>query len=230
MVNRFDRIVIAVPDLQAATVQYRQLLGVPGLERATGMSSCAWFVLPNTVIELRPSSVDTARISSIVFSAEGASGNDERVANQRGLDLSLCNGALTAEQRALQPESAAGDLGVDHLVLRTASADECIELFGRELGIRLALDQNVPEWGGRMLFFRAGKLTLEVIESLREPPAEDNFWGLAYHCADLEKTAARLATQGVALSGIRAGRKQGSVVATVKSHCLGIPTLLVAPN
>ena len=81
-----------------------------------------------------------------------------------------------------------------------------------------------------MLFFRAGQLTLEVIESQREQPAEDYFWGIAYHCADLEQTVARLAARGVALSEIRAGRKQGSVVATVKSHCLGIPTLLIAPG
>jgi hypothetical protein len=81
-----------------------------------------------------------------------------------------------------------------------------------------------------MLFFRTGKLTLEVIESQREKPGEDYFWGIAYQCADLEKTAARLTARGVALSGIRAGRKQGSVVATLKSHCLGIPTLLIGPG
>lgn len=230
MVNRFDRIVIAVPDLCAAMAEYRQLLGVPGLERASGTSSCVWFFLPNTVIELRPSSGDTAQIRSIVFSADSASGNDEPVVNRRGLDIRLCNGVSTSEQRAGRPDNAVADIRVDHLVLRTVSADDCIELFSRELGLRLALDQNVPEWGGRMLFFRAGKLTLEVIESQRERPTEDSFWGIAYHCADLEKTVARLAAQGVALSEIRTGRKQGSVVATVKSHCLGIPTLLVAAH
>ena len=41
------------------------------------------------------------------------------------------------------------------------------------------------------------------------------------------KTARLLAGRGVSLSAIRAGRKPGSLVATVKSHCLGIPTLLL---
>jgi hypothetical protein len=38
-----------------------------------------------------------------------------------------------------------------------------------------------------------------------------------------------LAQRGVTLSGIREGRKPGTRVATVKSHCLGIPTLLIEP-
>jgi hypothetical protein len=81
-----------------------------------------------------------------------------------------------------------------------------------------------------MLFFRAGKLTLEVIEPLGEPPAADYFWGIAYQCADLQRTALQLASRGVSLSVIRAGRKPGSFVATVKSHCLEIPTLLLQPG
>jgi catechol 2,3-dioxygenase-like lactoylglutathione lyase family enzyme len=227
MVNTFDRIVIAVPDLQAAVTQYQRLLGAPVLQEAGNESPSARFFLPNTVIELVQSSADAAVISGIVFGSETSPVGDKGVANTLGLDIRLCSGASTADQRALQPDIEVGDFKVDHVVLRTTSAPDCIDLFGRQLGIRLALDQTVPEWGGRMLFFRTGKLTLEVIESHREKPVKDYFWGIAYQCADLEKTAARLSERGVALSEIRAGRKQGSVVATVKSHCLGIPTLLI---
>ena len=42
--------------------------------------------------------------------------------------------------------------------------------------------------------------------------------------------ALELARRGVSLSGIRPGRKPGSLVATVKSHCLGIPTLFLQPG
>jgi hypothetical protein len=230
MVKNFDRIVIAVPDLQAAIVAYQQLLGIPVSPGVSDQPSSAWFLLPNTVIELVQSRADKALINGIVFGSEAASTSDEAVGNTQGLDIRLCNGASTSDQRARQADSDAGDFSVDHLVLRTASANGCIDLFGRQLGIRLALDQSVPEWGGRMLFFRAGKLTLEVIESQREKTVEDYFWGIAYQCADLEKTAARLTERDVALSEIRAGRKPGSVVATVKSHCLGIPTLLIGPD
>ena len=80
-----------------------------------------------------------------------------------------------------------------------------------------------------MLFFRTGKLTLEVIESDREQAGSDFFWGIAYQCPNLEEACRELAERGVALSEIRDGRKPGTRVATVKSHCLGIPTLLIEP-
>ena len=54
--------------------------------------------------------------------------------------------------------------------LRVA-CDDYAALFNGELGIRLALDQDVPQWGGRMLFFRTGKLTLEVIANQSADPA-----------------------------------------------------------
>ncbi len=41
--------------------------------------------------------------------------------------------------------------------------------------------------------------------------------------------AARLRAAGVSLSELRKGRKPGTRVATVKSHCLGLPTLLLEP-
>ena len=40
----------------------------------------------------------------------------------------------------------------DHLVLTTNKSDDLIDLYEKELGIRLALDQFVEKWGGRMLF------------------------------------------------------------------------------
>jgi catechol 2,3-dioxygenase-like lactoylglutathione lyase family enzyme len=118
---------------------------------------------------------------------------------------------------------------VDHVVLQTRDAEDCIALYRDRLGIRLALDQEVPEWGGRMLFFRVGKMTLEVIANPDTGPAPPRFWGVAFQCADIDAEHARLASGGVELSEIRDGRKPGTRVATVKSHCLGLPTLLIEP-
>lgn len=78
-----------------------------------------------------------------------------------------------------------------------------------------------------MLFFRTGKLTLEVIEPVADKPSRDAFWGIAYRCDDLELTRRQLTGRGVAVSAIRQGRKPGTRVMTVKSHCLDIPTLLL---
>ena len=118
---------------------------------------------------------------------------------------------------------------MDHIVLRTADADACIDLFSVGLGIRLALDKNAPQWGARMLFFRVGKLTLEVVEPAEEKPERDYFWGIAYQCSKLSSTTKKLLEGGVALSEVRIGRKPGTKVATVKSHSLSIPTLLIEP-
>ena len=231
MVSGFDRIVIEVPDLESAAREYQQLLTVPPWIKPEREREppAAWFGLANTTVELVPGATDRALIRGVVFSEPAAGSAAEPVPNNLGLDLRLCNGRATGDCRRRQCAPSEEPWSVDHLVLQTVDASRCIELFGSQLGIRLALDKTVPEWGGRMLFFRAGKLTLEVIESSAEPIAADTFWGIAYRCPDIEGTARQLAGRGVALSSIRAGRKQGTRVATIRSHCLGIPSLLIEP-
>jgi hypothetical protein len=230
MVSTFERIMIAVPALAEAAASYRLLLGLEPALMEGEAPARARFQLPNTTIELVESAGEESRLQGIVFGAAGAGACDQPLANSRGLDIRLCAPGGGALPGAGAKERAPGELRVDHLVLRTTDATACIDLFGRRLGIRLALDKTVPEWGGRMLFFRTGKLTLEVIEALQERPAADYFWGIAFQCGDLERTALELARRGVSLSGIRPGRKPGSLVATVKSHCLGIPTLFLQPG
>ena len=44
-----------------------------------------------------------------------------------------------------------------------------------------------------------------------------------------QRLAAELASRGVTLTAVRDGRKPGTRVATLKSHDLGIPTLLIEP-
>lgn len=228
MVNGVDRIVVSVPELDSAVADYRLLLGCPPLPPLPGSdpaTSCC-FDLNNTLIELTTTGQPWG-IRGLVFVSEGAPTATSIVENSRCLDIRLSG---TAAAGATGCGAVPSCLRVDHLVLRTGDAEGCIELFSRRLGIRLALDQTVPEWGGRMLFFRTGKLTLEVIEPGSDAPVRDNFWGIAYQCADIELTARQLAQRGVALSDIRVGRKPGTRVMTVKSHCLGIPTLLLQPG
>ena len=227
MVSAFDRIVLAVPDLGAAAAQYEQLLGVaplPPPEPYPGPA--AWLPLPNTLLELRQRDVVQPAIAGVVFAAPA--GFAPRF-DDRGLGISLSDGEATRRFRRERPEAQCHTLCVDHLVLRTADADACVTLFAGSLGIRLALDRTVPEWGGRMLFFRAGKLTLEVIDSGPDTTGPDRFWGIAFQCPDIERSAAGMMQRGVALSPIREGRKPGTRVATVKSSCLDIPTLLIEP-
>ena len=229
MVQAFDRILVGVVDLPSAAQQYAQLLGVPPYQppQLEGVKEQVWFGLGNTVMQLESTELGENRIQGLVLATPDAGAVPERYTNPLGLELALCDGSATAHFREAQPQAA--DLLVDHLVLRTSDATACVALFSEKLGIRLALDKTVPEWGGRMLFFRAGKLTLEVIESQKEAAAGNTFWGIAYQCRDIDQTSQRLGQAGVTVSGIRDGRKPGTRVATLKSHDLGIPSLLLEP-
>ncbi len=116
--------------------------------------------------------------------------------------------------------------GVDHVVVKTQSVEAAKRFYGEQLGIRLALEQHVPKWGGTQLFFRASSMSIEVIAS-ENAPEQDELWGLALETNDITATHERLVSSGIAVSEIREGRKAGTRVCTAKSHTLGVPTLLI---
>ena len=93
--------------------------------------------------------------------------------------------------------------------------------------MRLALDQTVEEWGGRMLFFRLNHTTIEVIAKDDEMPPEDSLWGLAWDVENIDKTYNRLIKEGFDLTPVKEGRKPNTLVSTVKSNTHNIPTLLI---
>ncbi|NND67179.1 MAG: hypothetical protein HKN19_06295 [Halioglobus sp.] len=218
----FDRILVTVPDLAVAAAAYSKLLGAP--ERNDPVAGCATWVLANTAIEVSQRVDGAPAVSGLVLTGDGAGEQAAPLANPLGLDLRTCDGSAMTTLRKAAPER---QLRIDHLVLRTADADACIALFGDQLGIRLALDKTVPRWGGRMLFFRGGKMTLEVIDAGADGESRNYFWGIAYQCDDIDSVVADLTGRGVVLSGVREGRKPGTRVATIKSHCLEIPSLLI---
>jgi hypothetical protein len=52
---------------------------------------------------------------------------------------------------------------------------------------------------------------------------------LTHHCPDIAETAGQLEREGVLVSEIRKGIKPGTKVVTVKTGCLGTPTLCIEP-
>ena len=219
MITGFSRINLEVPDLAAARQEYANLLGTISGDRVS---------LANVEIHLAENrELEQPRISSLSFldTELESAGPVSLPGRNRGLTLSSCKHRDTPAG----PVST-GIVAVDHVVLRSNDADDCIEVFGEPgLGLRLALDQMVPEWGGRMLFFRSGKMTLEVIQSLEQPVEQDHFWGITYLTEDIDRTLSTLDAKGVAHSPVRDGRKPGTRVSTIKSHTLGLPTLLIEP-
>lgn len=116
---------------------------------------------------------------------------------------------------------------LDHVVINTNDPDGFISLYRDKYGIRLALDQTVEEWGGRMLFFRLNQTTIEVIGKENDKEAEDSLWGLAWVVKDIKATQKRLLSEGVEMTEVKNGRKPNTLVTTVKSHTCNIPTLLI---
>ena len=117
---------------------------------------------------------------------------------------------------------------LDHVVVHSNDPEGFISLYRDMFDIRLSLDQTIEEWGGRMLFFRLNKTTLEVIgKKDSEKKIKDSFWGLAWDVDDLAQAHQRLVNEGVEVTDIRNGRKPDTLVCTVKSHTLGVPTLLI---
>lgn len=116
---------------------------------------------------------------------------------------------------------------LDHVVINTNNADSFIEIYRDVFKIRLALDKTIEHWNSRMLFFRLNKTTIEVVERSNNEKPKDTLWGLAWEVESIEDTHKRLLSEGVEVSDIKAGLKENTLVATVKSHTHNVPTLII---
>lgn len=146
------------------------------------------------------------------------------------LAVERCEGALPASAPDEAPEASVA--GLDHVVVASSDLAAARGLYADGLGLRLALDREFPARGLRMLFFRVGGVTLEVVGRLHEPPApesEDHFGGLAWQVPDVAAGRARLEAAGFDVSGVRDGFKPGTRVCSVRDRSCGVPTLLIQP-
>jgi catechol 2,3-dioxygenase-like lactoylglutathione lyase family enzyme len=121
---------------------------------------------------------------------------------------------------------------LDHIVVASEDLEAARRLYGEALGLRLALDRRFAARGLRILFFRVGGTTVEVVGPLAPPapPAgPDRLSGLAYRVRDVEAARARLAASAFDVSGVRPGAKPGTLVCTVRAPTCSVPTLLIGP-
>ncbi len=126
-----------------------------------------------------------------------------------------------------------GVLALDHVVVNTPNPQRFLASYGAGLGFDLRMDRTFEDWGARLMFFRVGDLILEVMHPLKsdaEPDAQDSVWGLSWRVESIEEAHARLTSERVNVSEIRAGRKPGTRVFTAKSGTLDIPTLFIGPD
>jgi catechol 2,3-dioxygenase-like lactoylglutathione lyase family enzyme len=163
-----------------------------------------------------------------------AHGSDGSVRYYRAVELSAkaTRGiAVLAVERADAAQlMAAGPIApdcvdaLDHVVISTADPQAAVALYGDGLGIRLAADNQLA--GRRMLFFRVGKVTIEVVHDPAQAET-DRLFGAAYRVRDIEAAHARMAARGLDVSEIRDGRKQGTRIFTVRNGTAGVPTLIL---
>ena len=139
------------------------------------------------------------------------------------------------EREAERPLSVrtipASIMSMDHVVIATADPEGAAALYGARLGLDMALDRSHPDWG-RLMFFRCGDLIVEVTHKPGKAAetAPDRLRGICWRVADIAATHARLVADGLDVSEIRAGRKPGTRVMTVRKGTCGVPTLLVQPS
>jgi catechol 2,3-dioxygenase-like lactoylglutathione lyase family enzyme len=166
-------------------------------------------------------------------------------ARTRGIPIALIEHKSPPEllppATAFAPEASTA-YALDHLVVLSGAPEASRVLFGEQLGLRLALDRAFPAWGSRLLFFRVGKLTLELAARLSDegaraagsaalppPPSAstDRLFGLSWRVRDTAAARERLAALDFEVSELREGRKPGTRVFTVRSHTCGVATLVL---
>jgi catechol 2,3-dioxygenase-like lactoylglutathione lyase family enzyme len=135
---------------------------------------------------------------------------------------------LASERPRSAATSAAPIIGLDHVVVSTEDPERAAALYGARLGLDMALDRSHQDWG-QLMFFRCGDLIVEVV---KRPVAggdqtHDKLWGLSWRVTDIDATRARLVAGGLDVSEVRAGRKPGTRVMSVRAGACGIHTLLL---
>jgi catechol 2,3-dioxygenase-like lactoylglutathione lyase family enzyme len=135
---------------------------------------------------------------------------------------------LAGERPRSAATSPAAVLGLDHVVVSTGDSERTAALYGARLGLDMALDRSHPDWG-QLMFFRCGDLILEVVRRPGEGAdrIHDQLWGLSWRVADIDATRARLLTAGIDVSEVRAGRKPGTRVMSVRDGTCDVRTLLL---
>lgn len=129
------------------------------------------------------------------------------------------------------PSPVAADAPVtalDHVVISTQDPERAAALYGARLGLDMALDRSHQDWG-RLMFFRCGDLIVEVVQRpvAGADRSHDKLWGLSWRVADADATRARLVAAGIDVSEVRAGRKPGTRVISVRTGTCGVHTLLI---
>lgn len=209
MNRRCISIVVEVPNALAAAEEYQYLFNC-----GTAKFSDAVYLLAlkNVDLWLKQTDTETARIAKINLA--GAEGEKSSIA-----DFQIC---MPSEQ------SGSTDVGIDMVVYMTNSPLDMREALAKPpLSLTPKNTITLGDSGSALSFYPLESLLLEVGEYKNKDQQEDGFWGLGLRVDDINEYHRYLRAGQVDISDIKTGMKPNTLVATIKSHNLGIPTLLV---
>jgi catechol 2,3-dioxygenase-like lactoylglutathione lyase family enzyme len=177
-------------------------------------------------VALKPDAVAEVKSSDLI------SGNVLHWKRTRATELTRGVRMFFLELAEARPRSLvttdAPILGLDHVVVSTEDPERVAALYGARLGLDMALDRSHQDWG-RLMFFRCGDL---IVEMVCRPVAggdqqNDKLWGLSWRVADIEATRGRLVAAGLGVTEVRAGRKPGTRVMSLRDGTCGVQTLVL---
>jgi len=249
MISKLNAVVVEVTDLAAAVHDYEALTGVAGVLGPFRGDDSACFQLTNVCLRLVTTggrqglkqlvfqSGDLAaakqRLKSMGISVIDAESDDDFLSlssdTTRGISLAVTTAMdSTVLNEATTPLIA----GLDHAVIASGDGDYTAALLSARLQLDMRLDLTNPDWDSRLMFFRCGDLIIEVYQPLSKPlpVAQDRFFGLSWRTLDIDETHGLLSARGFNVSPVKAGRKPGTRVCTVRDKTHGVPTLILGSN
>jgi catechol 2,3-dioxygenase-like lactoylglutathione lyase family enzyme len=134
-------------------------------------------------------------------------------------------------------------VGLDHLVVRSRDVDATRAFYAEVLGLRVLFDREFADCGVRLCMLRVDDAVLEIAGRLgtaapgKDPKSSevetterDRIWGLTWRVGDADAARSRLAGLALDVSPVRAGRRPGTRVFTVRDGTCGVPTLIIEPS
>lgn len=210
------------PDVTATECAYDRLFGdCAGTEYSAGAVNIVEAAVAGATgitfcVDAFSSAVELLQRRGIELTVQG----HRAAATMHGVEIGIVPAA-----NALPAPS--GDMaGIHHVVYMSANPDRAVATLGARLGLDLRLDRTQIK-GLRQLFFRCGQGFVELVIAGDDPTADDQLWGIAWHSTDIDRTHARLTDAETEVSEVRAGRKPGTRVFTVKDTNLVVPTIII---
>jgi hypothetical protein len=209
MNRRCISIVIEVPNALAAVEEYQYLFNCGAAKFSDEVYLLA---LKNVDLWLKETEITDARITKINLA--GDEGQNSPLA-----EFQICP---PSEQEHTT------DVGIDMVVYMTNTPQKMREdLAAPPLNLEPKNTITLGETDAELSFYPLDGLLLEVGEYGNKNQQEDGFWGLGLAVDDINEYHRYLRSGNVDISDIKTGMKHNTLVATIKSHNLGIPTLLV---